>query len=107
MFEAAPVQMVHCLLKRGDATSLCPRRSSWQLHCANDSRCFECGTDFVDLADLHQMYFCGVLGRHLAGKSPLRSGRRRIVMVINHGNVEFSDIDTIKMDDHPYGKSAK
>ena len=72
MFESAPVQMVHCLLRRGDATSLCPRRFNWQLHCASDSRCFECGIDFVDLADLHQMYFCGVLGKIFSAKLSMK-----------------------------------
>ena len=43
----------------------------------------------------------------MAGKSPLKSGRRRVVMVVNHGNIEFSDIDTVKMDDHPYGRFRK
>lgn len=104
MFEGAPCQAVHAILRRSDASALCARREGWQLHCSNDSRCFECGADFIDLADLHEMYFCGVLGRHLAGKNPLKSGRRRVVMVVKHGNVEFEDVDTVKMAEHSYGK---
>ena len=104
MFEAGPCQMVHGILRRSDASTLCPRRHEWQHHCSNDSQCIECAVDFVDLADLHEMYLAGCLGRHLAAKSPFKSGRRRIVMVQRYGNVEFDDIDVVKMSEHRFGK---
>ena len=104
MFENAPVQLVHAVIKRQDATCLCPRRVEFQFHCVNDPKCFECGTDFVDLSDLHELYLCGVLGRHLGAKNPLKSGRRRVVMVQQFGNVEFEDVDQIKMAEHLYGE---
>ena len=107
MFERAPCQMVHGLVRRGDATTLCPRRTEWQHHCSNDSRCMECAIDHIDLADLHEMYVVACLGRHLAAKTPFKSGRRRVVMTQGYGNVEFGDIDQTKMAEHYYGKIRK
>ena len=107
MFEAAPCQMVHGLIRRADATTLCPRRLEWQHHCANDSQCMECIINFIDLADLHEMYLAACLGRHIAAKLPFKSGRRRIVMTQQYGNIEFDDIDVIKMEDYRYGMSQE
>ena len=104
MFERAPCQLVHGLVRRSDASTLCPRRTEWQHHCSNDSQCIECGVNFIDLADLHEMYLAGCLGRHIAAKSPFKSGRRRVVMTLGYGNVEFGDIDQVKMSEHFYGE---
>ena len=59
--------------------------------------------NFIDVADTHEFYTCGVLGRHLAGFCYLKSGRRRVVLCQNHGNIRLDDIDIIRMNDYNLG----
>ena len=59
--------------------------------------------NFVDLADLHEHYVCGVLGRHLAGFCMLKSGRRRVLQCQDHGNICRDDIDLVRMSEFGAG----
>ena len=60
--------------------------------------------NFVDIADTHEFYTCGVLARHAATHCFFKSGRRRVILCQDHGNIRFEDIDTVRMDEYRLGK---
>ena len=107
MFECAPVMVVHAIGLQNTASSLCMRRQHFQFHCEDDIQCMEDAQNFVDLADLHEHYVCGVLGRHLAVLCMFKSGRRRVLLCEQHGNVTLEDIDLTRMSEFGLGKSEK
>ena len=59
--------------------------------------------NFIDVADTHEYYLCGVLGRHLAGLCMFKSGRRRVVWCQDHGNICLDDIDLTRMSEFGAG----
>ena len=59
---------------------------------------------FIDVADTHELYTCGVLARHLYILCFFKSGRRRALLCHNHGNVCLDDIDFIRMSEFKLGK---
>ena len=104
MFECAPVMVVHSIALRNTASSICPRRRMYQFHCPEDTQCMEDAQNFVDIADTHEFYTCGVLARHLAILCFFKSGRRRVILCEDHGNVKFEDIDVVRMSEYNLGK---
>ena len=104
MFECAPVMVVHSIALRNTASSICPRRRFYQFHCPEDTQCMEDAQSFIDVADTHEFYTCGVLARHLGIFCYMKSGRRRLVLCQNHGNVRFDDVDVIRMEEKSLGK---
>ena len=107
MFECAPVMVVHAVSLRNTASSICPRRKFFQFHCSEDTQCMEDAQKFVDIADTHEFYTCGVLARHLYVLCFFKSGRRRALLCANHGNVCLDDIDFTRMSEFKLGKSSK
>ena len=104
MFECMPVMGVHAVTLRNTASSICPRRRAFQFHCPEDTQCMEDAQNFVDIADTHEFYTCGVLGRHLGILCFFKSGRRRVILCQDHGNVKLEDIDFTRMSEYNLGK---
>ena len=104
MFECAPVMAVHSITLRNTASSLCARRPPFQFHCPEDTQCMEDAQIFVDIADTHEFYTCGVLARHAAILCFFKSGRRRRILCQGHGNVELDDIDFTRMSEFNLGE---
>ena len=76
----------------GNLSKPCPQRKFGQITCG-DSSCQNCGHAFLDVVDLNPQYLAGELAMLIFSQLPTKSGRRKALMSLEHGQMRFEDLD--------------